>query len=257
MTEPARQDVQIAEAAPPPAENPTVILQMIERAALNPEVDVDKMERLLAMQERVMERQAKASFNSALAEMQPRLPVIDENGGIKNNSGVVQSTYATWEDINDAVRPLLHEYGFALTFRPGVAGDGKQTVTAILRHREGHEEDATVTLPYDSSGNKNSVQAVGSSLTYGKRYSAIAVLNITSRAREDRDDDGKAAGLGKACQHAISEINMCEDLATLRKWKADKFDGVSRILAPNELREVIALYNRRLKALRGEAPANG
>jgi hypothetical protein len=229
------------------------ILAVIERAAMNPQIDVEKMERLLAMQERILERNAKAAFTAALAEMQPLLPTIDQNGAIKNNAGTVQSTYAEWEDINDAIRPLLHDHGFALSFKPGMATDGKVTMTGVLRHRDGFEEEATVTLPHDSSGSKNSVQAVGSSLSYGKRYAAIALLNITSRAPRDRDDDGQRSNLSAAAEKAFTDINMAEGLEELRAWKNKNYDGLSKLLSADELRDVIALYNRRVKAAKGQA----
>src|SRR6185503_15653016 len=82
-------------------------------------------------------------------------------------------------------------HGFALSFRTGSAPDGKLTVTGILSHRAGHQEETTLALMHDSTGSKNSVQAVGSSISYGKRYTAGALLNITSRGE---DDDGKLAG---------------------------------------------------------------
>lgn len=166
------------------------IVSMIERAALDPRVDMDKMERLLAMQERIFDRNARMAYASALAVMQPKMPVITERGSIKNSDKKVQSRYALWEDINDAIKPLLAEHGFALSFRTGTTAEGKITVTGILSHREGHQEETTISLPHDSSGSKNAVQAVGSSTSYGKRYTATALLNITSRGE---DDDGRAA----------------------------------------------------------------
>lgn len=172
------------------------LLAVIERAARDPAVDIDKMERLLALQERVQERNAVAAFNDALAEMQPRLPIITERGRIiirdkSDSAKITQETpYALWEDINEAIRPLLHEHGFALTFKTGTAADGKLVVTGILKHRFGHQEEAAIPLPHDSSGSKNAVQAIGSSLSYGKRYAAIQLLNITTKGE---DDDGATA----------------------------------------------------------------
>ena len=61
-------------------------------------------------------------------------------------------------------------------------------------HREGHSERTMMELPADTSGSKNAVQAVGSSTSYGKRYVASALLNLTSRLPEDRDDDGQRGG---------------------------------------------------------------
>lgn len=178
------------EDSPLAAPDANAIVSMIERAALDPRVDMDKMERLLAMQERIFDRNARMAYAAALATMQPKMPVITERGGIKNSAGAVQSRYALWEDINDAIKPILAEHGFALSFRTGTTTEGKITVTGILSHREGHQEETTISLPHDSSGSKNAVQAVGSSTSYGKRYTATALLNITSRGE---DDDGKAA----------------------------------------------------------------
>jgi hypothetical protein len=162
------------------------IIQVIERAAMNPNVDIDKMERLLQMQERIMERQARASYMSALADMQLDLPEIPENG-----KGHVNIKYALWEDINELIRPVLGRHGFSLSFRTGQQ-DGKISVTGVLSHREGHSEETTMQLPTDTSGSKNAVQAVGSSTSYGKRYVAQALLNLTSR---NEDDDGQNAGV--------------------------------------------------------------
>lgn len=185
------------------------IIQVIERAAMNPAVDIDKMERLLEMQERIMQRNARAAYAADLARMQPELPVIAERGGIKDRSGRVQSTYALWEDINEAIKPVLAKYGFALSFRTGQE-EGKIVVTGVLSHRDGHSEETTMHLPVDASGSKNAVQAVGSSTSYGKRYTAGALLNLTSRGE---DDDGKAAG----AEQTISE----EQIAELRKLLSD------------------------------------
>lgn len=218
---------------PVPQSETAAIVSMIERAARDPAVDIDKMERLLQMQERILAREAKAAYDAALAEMQPKLPVIGRRGKIEirekdktgeRNGKVQQSTpYALWEDINEGIRPVLAEHGFALSFRVGQAADGKITITGILSHRAGHREETTITLMHDSSGSKNSVQAVGSSVSYGKRYTAAALLNITSRGE---DDDGKAAGAAetispeqaKALRDTIDKIDVVGTEARLLRW---------------------------------------
>lgn len=160
------------------------ILSVISRAAADPSVDIDKMERLLQMHERMQDKQAAAEFAGALAEMQDKLPSIGERG---NAAG--RYTYALWEDINAAIKPILREHGFSLTFRTDFT-DGI-TVTGVLLHKSGHREETAIKLPADKSGNKNDVQAVASSVSYGKRYTAGALLNLTSHGE---DDDAFAAG---------------------------------------------------------------
>jgi hypothetical protein len=185
---------------PPALSETAAVLSLIERAARDPAVDIDKLERLLAMQKGMAETRAKVAFDAAMAEMQPQLPVIDRKGRIEvrkkdaqgERTGALQQStpYALWEDINEAIRPILAAHGFSLTFRVGKTDAGLITVTGILAHREGHREADTITLQHDSTGSKNAVQAVGSSNSYGKRYTAINLLNITTRGQ---DDDGKAA----------------------------------------------------------------
>ncbi len=46
-------------------------------------------------------------------------------------------------------------------------------------------------LPPDMGGDRNRIQAIGSAVSYAKRYTATALLNLTSRGE---DDDGRLAG---------------------------------------------------------------
>jgi hypothetical protein len=186
------------------AELPTEMLayaQIIERAAANPEVDVNKLEKLLDMQERVLRRGAEIAFNVAFAEMQSQLPVIQQNGAIVVN-GQVRSKYALFEDINEAVKPILKKHGFALTFKTETT-KGEAKVTGILMHNEGHREETDITLDADTSGSKNGVQSIGSSISYGKRYCLCALLNITSRGE---DDDGLAAGVNRITDKQAADL---------------------------------------------------
>ena len=180
--------IERPETAVIPAE--TSILSVIERAATNPEVDIEKMERLLQMHERILNRDAEVAFSADFAQMQAELPMITENGQIKDSQGNVRNHYALFEDINEAVRPILKAHGFGMTFRSNI-GEGGVSVTGILMHRQGHREETTIKLPVDTSGSKNAVQAIGSSVSYGKRYTMLALLNITTGGE---DDDGEASG---------------------------------------------------------------
>lgn len=208
-----------------PAEVPrneaTAIIQVIERAAMNPDVDIDKMERLLQMQERVMERQAGMDFNAAMASMQTEMPSITERGKIEVK-GVIRSHYATLEDIVDTVRPVMQKHGFAISFRVRT-GDTAIEVTGVLMHKSGHREETSMRLPFDQSGSKNNVQSYGSSVSYGKRYVMSALLNITTRGE---DDDGNSAAPVKTVSLAQaaylkSLLSKCPPVTT--DWFASEF----------------------------------
>lgn len=168
----------------------TALMQIIERAARDPSVDIERMERLLQMHERLVSKQSEAAYAEALARLQPKLPIIQERGFIKNNSGAVQSRYALWEDIVGVITPLLASEGFSLSFRIAHP-DGKIEVTGVLAHQRGHSERTSILLPADTSGSKNAVQAVASSVSYGKRYTAGALLNLRTG---ELDDDAQSTG---------------------------------------------------------------
>lgn len=190
------------------------ILQIIQQVAMSPDADIDKMERLMVMHQNMQALQAKQKYDEALAEMQEELPVIGERGGIKDRNGRVQSTYALWEDINEMIRPVLARHGFAISFRTPRNERGIE-VEGVLSHRAGHREMTSLVLPADTSGSKNGVQAVASSVSYGKRYTAGALLNFTTTGE---DDDGNAAVLTprvtsvQAAQLA-SLLDRCSDRA--------------------------------------------
>ena len=72
----------------------------------------------------------------------------------------------------------------------GRESNGKVVITGTLAHRDGHSITDEIPLAIDASGSKNNVQGWGSSLSYGKRYATISLLNIISNAKMDEDRDG-------------------------------------------------------------------
>src|SRR4051812_23812986 len=137
---------------------------MVERLAANPDVDVVKLEKLIAMQERILDRNAEAAFNAAFAEMAGEIPTVTERG--KTDKG----TYARLEDIIQAVRPILQRHGFALSHRTEWPEKTLVKVVGILTHREGHSRQSEFLSGADASGSKNAIQGLGSAVAYGRRY---------------------------------------------------------------------------------------
>jgi hypothetical protein len=223
-----------------PASDSAALIAVISRAASDPNVDIDKMERLMAMHERMQDRNARVAYDEAFAEMQPNLPEIDKRGKIiikeKGGERIIQSTpYALWDDTNKLIKPILAQYGFALSFRITQTPD-KITTTAVLSHRGGHRETTDFAASIDATGSKNNVQGWGSSFSYGKRYTGTAILNITTKGE---DDDGKSAfdpGTISAEQVAelrsmlkeakAPEVDFCAyaSIETLEDLPASKFD---------------------------------
>jgi hypothetical protein len=214
MTALAKHQERAGEVATPLPEA-DAFLSMLERAARDPSVDVDKMRQLVELRKDLRREDrlenASIAFNEAFADMQPNLPAVAKRGASNNGA------YATWEDIQAAINPVLHAHGFGLMFKTDTGGE-RVKVTAILRHRGGHSESTDFELKPDKSGNKQDVHAVASAVSYAKRYAAGALLNIQTSGE---DDDGKAAE-----GQSVDEAAVKAFVAKADKHKA----SVSRLL---------------------------
>lgn len=224
----------------------SALVSMIERVATSPEVPIDKLERMLDMQERIWAKEARDAFFAAFARMQADMPEIPERGEIKVR-GVVQSRYALFEDIVQVAKPVLQKHGFSLLHKSRVE-DGQMIVTGILAHEGGHAETDEIPLPFDTSGNKNSTQVRGSTLSYGKRYTASNLLLITSRGE---DDDGGLAGGGDTISEAqfLELRNMIEE-AGADEGKFLEFLRVQHLetLPASQYGHAVAALTRKIKA---------
>lgn len=182
--------------APSPAESvalaTTGLVAVVERLAANPDVDVVKLEKIIELQERIITHNARAAFNAAFAVMAPEIPEINEKGQIAVR-GSVRSTYARLEDIHEAVKPICARHGFAVRHRTEwpIEKPGVIRIVGILSHREGHSEESAFEAPMDKSEFRTDVQSQGSTVSYGRRYTTLDLLNISTRAQ---DDDGRTAG---------------------------------------------------------------
>lgn len=182
------------------------IFSMIERVASQPDVPVERVEQLFKLYTQMDAERARRAYHAAFASME--LPAVERRGTAHN-----AKKYARFEDISETIGPVLRENGFRVSFRMKDE-PGKVVVTCILSHAGGHCEETTHSFPFDTSGNKNAIQSIGSATSYGKRYTMLALLGI---ATKDEDDDGKAAGSGEV----ISEEQFVELAALVRETNTD------------------------------------
>jgi hypothetical protein len=181
-----------ASAATPPASDVAAFIQLIERVARDPSIDVDKLNRLLMMRERENARLAEQAFCAALAEAQTEMvPVVADS-----NNPQTRSRYASYAALDRAVRPIYTRHGFGLTFNTDDAPGLEQArVTCDVCHSGGHTRRYRIDMPVDGKGARGGdvmtkTHAVGSGVSYAMRYLLRMVFNLAV----DHDDDGNAAG---------------------------------------------------------------
>ncbi len=183
--------------AVPRAERSLDFLSILAQAAVDPRMDVAKMERLLEMHRQVTEDRRRVAFAAAMARLQAVLPQIVKEGRILVQ-GTERSRYARIEDIDQAIRPLLAAEGFSLAFDTEPK-DQSLLITCRILHAEGHAETRSLLLPLDAQGAKSPVQGVGSTVSYGRRYLLKMILGIVERG-EDDDGQGGMAPISASCR---------------------------------------------------------
>lgn len=192
----------------PAGPEPTNMLAVIARAAADPRTDTAKMQALLDMQKGIMAEEARLAFISAKLLLNDKLPTINKDGKIEfkdKGQGKATLKFASFENINEIIKPLLKEFGFDLWFssEPGVAG--MINVVGHMEHRLGFFRITTFPMPHDASGGKSGAQGWASAFSFGKRVTTIGLLNIQTKALEDRDRDGNQGNFKPARGGGMAE----------------------------------------------------
>lgn len=202
-------------------ENPLALLGRMDLASIDP----DKVEKLLALQERWEDRQATKAHAAALVAFQSEMPPI-----LKERQVQRKYYYANYDDIMRVARPILQKHGLAIS--ASQKEDEKSiTITVRVTHKEGHFSETPVTMPKlgviktrDGDAATNEAQAMGSSIMYARRNALCLALDIVVT---DEDDDAQAAGAGPLIT-AEQAKSLNDSLAAL---EAAQEGGAQRFIA--------------------------
>jgi hypothetical protein len=168
------------------------LMTVISRAASDPATDVDKLERLLGMYERITAKSAEQAFSEAMNQAQAKIgPVVARAKNKQTNS-----SYATFASLDKVIRPIYVANGFSLSFNTaGNAPEGHIRVTCTVAHVAGHSCLYQVDMPADGKGAKGAdvmtkTHAAGAAMTYGQRYLVKLIFNLAIAADHDGNDAG-------------------------------------------------------------------
>jgi hypothetical protein len=150
-------------------------------------VDIDKLAKLLDIQERWEANEAKKAYVEAMAAFKASPPTIYKDRHVKN--GNTEYDHASLENVTATINEALSKHGLTASWTT-VQADKGVTVTCRITHVLGHSEQTSLTSGPDTSGSKNPIQALGSAVSYLQRYT---LLSLAGLATEGQDDDGAAA----------------------------------------------------------------
>ena len=198
----------------------TTLLQVIQQAAANPQVDIDKMERLMAMHERMTLREAETAWNEAMADCQRELRQVAPDAF----NPQTKSRYATYPALDAVLRPVYSRHGFSISFDSDASPVEECIRVIALVSRGGFTRTYKIDMPRDGKGAKGGdvmtkTHATGAGMQYGMRYLLKGIFNV---AIGDLDNDGNAPrGEKEPDAEGKAKLEACASLDTLQAaWKA-------------------------------------
>lgn len=184
-------NVQVLDRDEGRAVAPVTPMEMLDRAVTQG-ADINTLAKLMDLQERWEASQARKAFDAAMAAAKAEIPVILKNKTVDFTGKTGIRTHYQYEDLGEIARtidPILAKHGLSYRYRTQSPVGEPVTVTCIVSHRDGHSEENTLSGPRDESGNKNSIQSVGSTITFLQRYTLKSSLGLAASV----DDDGVKA----------------------------------------------------------------
>lgn len=162
---------------------PPTPMDMIMQAVQNGSTP-EQLNSLMDLQDRFEQKEAKKSFVLALAKFRKDCPDINKDAKAHT------SKYATLSNTLDTIKSTMENCGLTHSWRTETTGKEETkevTVICIVTHTDGHSETSSLTAALDLGAGRNTIQAMGSTVSYLQRYTLFAVLGITAR---EMDDDG-------------------------------------------------------------------
>ena len=235
---------------PAAASENTAMVSMFERMASDPNVDVDKLERLMQMRERAVEREAASEFNNAMSDVQARMRTI----GADANNPQTRSKYASYGKLDSVLRPIYTNGGFSLSFDTGKdAPEGCVRVLCYVSHKSGHSRTYHVDMPADGKGAKGGdvmtkTHAVGAGMSYGMRYLLKMIFNVA--VGEDDVDGNEPVADNKA----LDWIAVAESITSTAEYRKEKANLLASYGSPTSVpKNVIAAFNTKFAELKDAA----
>jgi hypothetical protein len=194
------------EAIPPASASvgaPDAVLALIERAARDPAISVERMQQLFALKKNIDADYAERAFNAAMAAAKAEIGPIFKTKVVdfvsKRTGERTHYRYETLDGVAAVIDPVFGRHGLSYRFRAtqtpgGQNTSGKVKVACILTHEAGHSEENSLEASEDHSGSKNPIQAIASTATYLQRQTLKLACGL---AAADVDDDGRGAGEGE------------------------------------------------------------
>lgn len=169
-----------------PGDKPVLSVQQMLATAVEKNMPVESLERLVLLFEHMKAAGAKAAYVQAMSEFQGACPPIKKTRAVHSKDGSLRYRFAAYEDIKAIIQPYLHEYGLTIKFEPTFeAQPPAMQMKCIVTHVDGHSEESTFRSPMEGAPGMSAMQVSASAQSYAKRYALIAALDLRIEGEDD------------------------------------------------------------------------
>jgi ERF superfamily len=188
--------------------------------ALAHDAGIDVIERLAALQEKVLMRDAKTDFNNALSRIQAAVARIAPD--LLNPQ--TSSKYASYAAIDRIVRPLYTAEGMSLSFSHGDSPKPDHIRVICVAGLGAYTRTYQIDMPTDGKGIKGNdamtkTHATAAADSYAKRYLVKDVFNLAI-GEDDTDGNPPASGKNRIASERVREF--CQKILKAETLEAMK-----------------------------------
>lgn len=194
--------------------------------AMNANADIEKLEKLMELQNRWEEREAKKAFVADMAEFKRQNLAIDKDHHVefRTDKGITAYDHATIGNVVGVIVPALANHGFSHRWIIERGEGGLIRVRCVITHRLGHSEETILEAGLDQTGGKNNIQAMISTKTYLERHSLLAATGLATRDQaDDYDDQAEKEREAAEAAKRDAEAKAKAEAAKPKAWAQDKF----------------------------------
>jgi len=217
--------------------------------ALDKGAGVEVLEKLMALQERHEANEARKAYHKAMAAFKADPPQISKNRHVKftTSKGTTEYDHASLDHAADEIGKAMAKHGLSASWKTD--HNGTITVKCIITHELGHSESTSLSAPADTSGSKNPIQSLGSTISYLQRYTLLAITGLAAKGQDD-DGAGASGGADTLNEEEVANIEALITEVKANRKKLLEYFGVGgvELLPASRYKEAVAMLERKRNA---------
>lgn len=189
-------------------------------AALQAGMSIEQMQGVMGLQTSWEANEARKAYVHDMAIFKLNPPVIFKDTEVAYAGTAYM--HATLGGVTEKIVGALAQHGFSHAWEVVQKDDGQVFVSCRLTHRLGHSELTTLKSSPDTSGKKNNIQALASTVSYLSRYTLLLACGLATKdmgVDDGRHSEGEQYNADAMLEMWVDLVNDATSLEVLSSTK--------------------------------------